>query len=247
MTSQILFTHNTLLDGFSNFLNNDKFFLGMKYASDPNWDSLDLYLSSYDPSMNFNIIMLCLMLSPLCLIALICLTQPLNLMDKQLTNISSSLTNRKSNNNTKLPMNIVCSEASAHGVWNYWSFVYNEKDPTGKDLNILFDRFSSTKETRFIDGVAYKGFLFRPSISIGQGSYSHFNFLGTVTRINLKNFSQLREKYYIYSGQPESNPPLPQIEDSLFIRQFYDKAHKNKEDSYISDYESLSENESSSK
>jgi hypothetical protein len=144
-------------------------------------------------------------------------------------------------------MNLVCSQASAHGVWNFWSFVYNEKDPSGKDLNKLFDKPSSVRETLYIDGIAYSGFLFRPSIGLGKGEFSQFNFLGTVVKINFKNFCLLNDKYNIYSGQPECSPSLPQVGNNLFIRQFFDKAHKNKEDSYISDYESLSDNESTSK
>jgi hypothetical protein len=59
-----------------------------------------------------------------------------------------------------------------------------------------------------------------------------------VAKVNLKNFYLLNDKYNIYSGQAEANPPLPQVGDSLFLRQFYDRAHKNKEDSFITDYES---------
>jgi hypothetical protein len=87
--------------------------------------------------------------------------------------------------------------------------VYNHSDPTGKDLNKLFDKPSKVRETRYIDGVAYSGFLFRPSIALGQGEYSQFNFLGTVAKVNKKNVYLLNDKYNIYSGQAQANPPYP--------------------------------------
>ena len=104
-------------------------------------------------------------------------------MDRQISNISSIREDEAEKKN-KPDMNLVCSQASAHGVLNFWSFVYNEKDVTGKDLNKLFDKFSSVKQTLYIDGVAYTGFLFRPSIGLGKGEFSKYNFLGTVVKIN---------------------------------------------------------------
>lgn len=164
MTSHIIFTENIFLpdtiSNLSSLLDYVSLSLGLNLGLDPNWDGLELYLSRYSPPIHLNAIMFCLL--PLSLIGIIYLAITLNLMDRQITNISGSVTNQKSSNNTKLPMNLVCSEASAYGVWNYWSFVYNVKDPSSKDLNKLFDRFSSIKETRFIDGIAYKGYLFRP-------------------------------------------------------------------------------------
>ena len=79
-------------------------------------------------------------------------------MDKQITNVSSCLSKEEGSSNTKPPMNLVCSQASAHGVCHFWSFVYNQSDPTGKDLNKLFDKPSKVRETRYIDGVAYSCF-----------------------------------------------------------------------------------------
>ena len=194
-----------------------------------------------------NIILFSLSICPIGLIGIICLASTLNLMDRQIANISSSQSNEVSNRNTKPAMNLVCSEASAHGVWNFWAFVYNQNDPSGKYLNKLFDKSSRVKQTLFIDGVAYTGFLFRPSIGLGKAEFSQFNFLGTVVKINLKNFYLLNDEFNIYSGQPQCNPPLPQIGDALFIRQFYDKAFINKEDSYITGYESSSDEETVSK
>ena len=81
-------------------------------------------------------------------------------MDRQITNVSSSLSKEERSSKTKPDMNIVCSQASAHGVWNFWFFVYNEKDRSGTDLNKLFYRSSSVKETRYIDGVGYTGFFY---------------------------------------------------------------------------------------
>ena len=167
-------------------------------------------------------------MSPVGFIGIICLASTLNLMYRQITHASSSLSKEEDSSNTKPLMNLVCSQASAYGVWNFWSFVYNQSDPTGKDLNKLFDKPSIARQTRYIDGVAYSGFLFRPSIALGQGEFSHFNFSGTVVKVNLKNFCLLNDKYIIYSGQVQANPALPQVGDSLFIRQFYDKAHVKK-------------------
>jgi hypothetical protein len=229
-------------------LNYTSFFLGLQLGLDHNWDSLDILFSDTFMPIYSNKIIFCLSISPVGFIGIICLASTLNLIDRQITNASSSLSKEETNSDTKPHMNIVCSQASAHGVWNYWSFVYNEKDPSGQHLNKVFDRSSSVRETRYIDGVGYSGFfLFRPPIGLGQGEFSQFNFLGTVAKVNFKNFCLLNDKYNIYSGQPQCSPPLPQVGDTLFIRQFYDKAHKNKEDSYISDYESLSDEESISK
>ena len=236
----------TLSDNlFSNLFsfNHPAFSLGLNLGLDHNWDVLELLLSPCSVPIYWKLIMFSLILCPLGLVGIICLASTLNLMDRQITNVSSSLSKEERSSETKPDMNIVCSQASAHGVWNFWSFVYNERDTTGKDLNKLFDRLSSVKETLYIDGVGYTGFLFKPSIGLGTGEFSEFNYLGTVVKVNFKNFCLLNDKYNIYSGQPQSNPPLPQKGDTLFIRQFFDKAHINKEDSYISDYESLSDDE----
>ena len=241
MTSQTLFLDAPLLEIFftnSISFNRSAFFLGLQLGLDYNWGSLDILPSDFLAHIFSNIVIFCLSMSPVGFIGIICLASTLNLMDRQITHVSSSLSKEEDSSNTKPPMNLVCSQASAYGVWNFWSFVYNQSDPTGKDLNKLFDKPSIARQTRYIDGVAYSGFLFRPSIALGQGEFSHFNFLGTVVKVNLKNFCLLNDKYIIYSGQIQANPALPQVGDSLFIRQFYDKAHVKKEDSYISDYES---------
>lgn len=192
-------------------------------------------------SLEYSVFLSCVTTSGI--IGIILIASTLNLMDKQISNISKNITDQKSNGNSKIPMNLVCSEAFTYGVWNYFSFVYNEKDPSGTDLDVLFNRPLGVRETRYIDGVGYKGFLFRPSIGIGQGKHSHFNFVGTVTKVNLKKFYVLRDKYHIYSGEPAASPSLPCVDDTLFIRHFFDKAHIKKEDSYISDYESESDDE----
>ena len=239
----------TLSDDFFNLFSFNKpallcgFYLGL----DLNWDGLELQLSGSLMPIYSNLTIFCLNLSPVGFIGIIYLSSTLNLMDRQISNASSTISKEKTNSDTKPPMNIVCSKACAHGVWNYWSFVYNEKDTKGEYLNKLFDKSSSVRQTRYIDGVAYSGFLFRPSIGPGQGEFSQFNFSGTMVKVNFKNFILLNDKYNIYSGESSCNPPLPQIGDTLFIRQFFDKAHVNKEDSYISDYESLSDEEPTSK
>jgi hypothetical protein len=63
-----------------------------------------------------NKILFCLSLSPVGFIGIICLASTLNLMDKQITNASSSLSKDESKNENKPQMNLVCSQASAHGV-----------------------------------------------------------------------------------------------------------------------------------
>ena len=60
--------------------------------------------------------MFSLILCPLGLIGIICLASTLNLMDRQITNVSSSLSKEERSSKTKPDMNIVCSQASAHGV-----------------------------------------------------------------------------------------------------------------------------------
>lgn len=51
-----------------------------------------------------------------------------------------------------------------------------------------------------------------------------------------------KKTHYIYSGQPISNPILPKDDDILFLRKY--RTHMKKEDSYITGYEYLSDNES---
>ena len=119
MTSQIYFTQDPYLVNFiTNFfnLNYTYFFLGLQSGLDPNWDSLEILLS--DPLMPIysNLILFSLSISPIGFIGIICLASTLNLMDRQMTNVSSSLSREESNSNTKPPINLVCSEASAHGV-----------------------------------------------------------------------------------------------------------------------------------
>ena len=212
MTSQTLFLDAPLLVIFftnSISFNRTAFFLGLQLGLDYNWGSLDILPSDYLAPIYSNIVIFCLSMSPVGFTGIICLASSLNLMDRQITKVSSSLSKEEDSSNTKPPMNLVCSQASAYGVWNLWSFVYNHSDPTGKDLNKLFDKPSKVRETRYIDGVAYSGFLFRPSIALGQGEFSKFNFLGTVAKVNLKNFYLLNDKYNIYSGQAQANPPYP--------------------------------------
>jgi hypothetical protein len=144
-------------------LNYTSFFLGLQLGLDHNWDSLDIlfsdtFMSIYSNKNYIYIFFFCLSISPVGFIGIICLASTLNLIDRQITNASSSLSKEETNSDTKPHLNLVCSQASAHGVLNYWSFVYNEKDPSGQHLNKLFDRSSSLRETRYIDGVGYSGF-----------------------------------------------------------------------------------------
>ena len=209
-TIPVLTLSDNLFSSLFSF-NYPAFSLGLNLGLDHNWDVLEPLLSFCSIPTYWELIMFSLILCPLGLIGIICLASTLNLMDRQITNASSSLSKKERNSQNKPPMNLVCSQASSHGVWNFWGFVYNEKDPRGRDLNKLFDKPSHVRQTLYIDGVAYNGFLFRPSISLGQGEFSQFNFLGTVAKVNLKNFYLLNDKYNIYSGQPQANPPLPQV------------------------------------
>jgi len=219
------------------------FFIGTFYGLDPNWDGTELMLAHYinNMSLKYSILLSCI--STTGIIGIILMASPL--MDKQINDISRQISENKPDNKQKIPMNLVCSEAKAHGVWNFWAFVYNEKDPSGAHLDRLFDRLPRVKQMRYIDGVGYNGFVFRPSIGMGEGNFSHFNFLGTKVKINNRVLGELQETHQIYSGFLESNPDLPRVGDTLFLRQFFDKAHIKKEDSYISDYESVSGDESS--
>jgi hypothetical protein len=58
-------------------------------------------------------------MSPVGFIGIICLASTLNLMDRQITHASSSLSKEEDSSNTKPLMNLVCSQASAYGVWNF--------------------------------------------------------------------------------------------------------------------------------
>lgn len=234
-TSNIDFSGHAL--DFSMFINS-YFLLGALTGLDNNWDGTELILNYYknDMSLEYSVLFSCITTSGI--IGIILMASTLNLMDKQIHDLSRQVTDR---NNRKIPMNLVCSEASAHGVWNFWSFVYNEKDPDGTDLAKLFNR--DKLETRYIDGVKYDGLLFRPSIGLGKGNFSNYKFPGTEAKINLWEFHNLKYKYNIYSGQPDSKPSLPCVGDTLFLRQYFDRAHIKREDSFILDYESLSDSE----
>jgi len=76
-----------------------------------------LELLSPDSSMIFfkNITIFFLSVSPVCFIGIIYLASNLNLMDRQISNISSIREDEAEKKN-KPDMNLVCSQASAHGV-----------------------------------------------------------------------------------------------------------------------------------
>ena len=122
--------------------NKPALFLGLQLGLDLNWDGLELQLSGSLMPIYSNLTIFCLSFSPVGFIGIIYLSSSLNLMDRQISNASSSISKEKTNNDTKPPMNIVCSQASAHGLWNDWSFVYNEKDTKGEYLNKLLDKTS---------------------------------------------------------------------------------------------------------
>ena len=213
------------------------FFKGLVYGLDFNWDTTELMLAHYNNSMYLECSILLSCVSTTGVIGFILLASSLNLMDKQTDDISRKISYSKSDSSKKIPMNLCCSEDKTYGVWNFFSFVYDERDPSGTHLPRLLNRWHSTQQVRYIDGLAYTGFLYRPSVAIGQGAFAHFNFPGTKVEINPRVLRELEQTHIIYSGMLGSNNDLPRVGDTLFLKQFFDRVYREREDSYGSDSE----------
>lgn len=221
-----------------NFFSDYFFFLGALYGLDNNWDGIELILAHYNNNMPSECSTL---LSCVCvtgIIVIILLASSLNLMDKQIENVSRKISDNKSDNNNKIPMNLVWSQDTHRGGNNTpaWSFVYNQRDPSGAHLGRLFIR-PEFPAVRYIDGVEYHGYLYQTGVLSGS-LFLRFNYPGTKVTVFPTVLQELQRTHTIYSGFVESNPPLPCVGYTLFLRQFYDRAHTVREDSYISDYES---------
>ena len=219
------------------------FFKGLLYGLDFNWDTTELMLTHYNYNMTLQCSIFFSCVSITGIIGIIVLASNLNLTGKKINDIPRQIADNKSDSDNKIQMNLCCSEAKAHGVWNFWSFVYDEKDTNGTHLSRLFNKPLYVKQVRYIDGVGYTGFLFRPSVAIGQGPFAHFNFPGTKVDIDPRVLQELQQTHIVYSGAIDCNPQLPRVGNTLFVKQFFDRMHVKKEDSYVT-YESSSENES---
>jgi hypothetical protein len=162
-------------------------------------------------------------------------------MDKQIQNVSRQISDKKSDSDDKIPMNLVWSKDTHRGGNNplVWSFVYNQKDPSGAHLGRLLLR-PEFPAVRYINGVEYHGYLFN-TVGYPGSLLFQFNFVGTRVTVAPTVFQELQNTHTIYSGFLSNDPLLPRVGYTLFLRQFYDRAHTIREDSYISDYESESE------
>ena len=118
------------------------------------------------------------------IIGIILLASSLNLMDKQIQDVSRKISDKNSDSNNKIPMNLVWSQDTNRGGDNrlVWAFVYNQKDPSGAHLGALL-LSPSLPAVRYIDGVEYHGYLYN-TVGLPGTIFFHLTYVGTKVTVN---------------------------------------------------------------